>query len=223
MYKRQRAIFDRYADFDIDIVRQARGVKAGPPKTPGPGVGVLAAYLVGVAALLVPAMLVLRRGTDDRTRETLTNLPVRVEVQAPVCVHEIIKLIIPVAMLLASLFVTARLSAQGEWTAFKSGGVSLYRLLVPYIGVALVISAMSVYFNGWIVPSANKKKFTIERVYLHKDVVNASGANIYVQDSPTRILSLGYFDDTRNIASRVSIRSFRGSSPPSLMHSTTIT
>ena len=48
-------------------------------------------------------------------------------------VPEIIKLIIPVAMLLASLFVTARLSAQGEWTAFKSGGVSLYRLLVPYL------------------------------------------------------------------------------------------
>ena len=30
---------------------------------------------------------------------------------------------------------------------------------------------------------ANQKKFTIERVYLHKDVVSASGANIYVQDS----------------------------------------
>ncbi len=128
-------------------------------------------------------------------------------------VPEIIKLIIPVAMLLASLFVTARLSAQGEWTAFKSGGISLYRLLVPYLGVALLISALSVYFNGWIVPSANKKKFTIERVYLHKDVVNASGANIYVQDSPTRILSLGYFDDTRNIASRVSIQDFSVADP----------
>lgn len=128
-------------------------------------------------------------------------------------VPEIIKLIIPVAMLLASLFVTARLSAQGEWTAFKSGGISLYRLLVPYLGVALLVSAASVYFNGWVVPSANKKKFTIERVYLHKDVVSASAANIYVQDSPTRILSLGYFDDTRNIASRVSIQDFSIADP----------
>lgn len=121
---------------------------------------------------------------------------------------EIIKLIIPVAMLLASLFVTARLTAQGEWTAFKASGVSLYRLLVPYLAVAVLVSAASVYFNGWIVPFANKKKFTIERVYLHKDVVSASGANIYIQDSPTRILSMGYFDDTRNIASRVSIQDF---------------
>lgn len=121
---------------------------------------------------------------------------------------EIIKLIIPVAMLLASLFVTARMSTQNELTAVKSSGTSLYRILVPYITVALLVSVVSVYFNGWIVPYANKKKFTIERTYLHKDVVNASGANIYIQDSPTRILSLGYFDDNRNIASRVSIQDF---------------
>jgi lipopolysaccharide export system permease protein len=121
---------------------------------------------------------------------------------------EIIKLIIPVAMLLASLFVTARLSGQGEWTAFKSSGVSLYRLLFPYLLVAVLVSGISIYFNGWVVPSANKEKFRIERVYLHKDVVSASGSNIYVQDTPTRILSLGYFDDTRNIGSRVSIQDF---------------
>ncbi len=123
-------------------------------------------------------------------------------------VPEIIKLITPVAMLLGSLFVTARMSTQSELTAMKSSGISLYRLMVPYVGVALAVSIVSVYFNGWIVPYANKRKFTIERVYLRKDVINASGANIFVQDSPTRILELGYFDDSRNLATRVSIQDF---------------
>ena len=40
-------------------------------------------------------------------------------------IPEIIKLIMPVAMLLASLFVTARLSTQSELTAMKSSGISL--------------------------------------------------------------------------------------------------
>lgn len=123
-------------------------------------------------------------------------------------VPEIIKLISPVAMLLGSLFVTARLSTQNELTAMKSSGISLYRILLPYACVALLVSGGLVYFNGWVVPLANSKKFAIERNYLHKDVINASGANIYVQDSPTRFLSLGYFDDSRNIASRVSIQDF---------------
>ena len=123
-------------------------------------------------------------------------------------VPEIIKLITPIAVLLASLFVTARLSSQSEWTALKSSGVSLYRLMLPFLVVAVLISLVAVYFNGWVVPSANKKKLSIERVYLHKNVVSASGANIYIQDTPTRILSIGYFDDSRNIASRISIQDF---------------
>lgn len=121
---------------------------------------------------------------------------------------EIIKLIMPVAMLLASLFVTARLSTQNEWTAMKASGASLFRLMVPYIVVAFIVSVGSVYFNGWIVPQANKKKLTIERVYLAKNTISGSGANIYLQDSPTRILSIGYFDDTREVASRISIQDF---------------
>ena len=128
-------------------------------------------------------------------------------------IPEIIKLIMPVAMLLASLFVTARMSTQSELTALKSGGISLYRLMAPYVAVALLVSIGSVYFNGWIVPKANKRKFTIERIYLRKDVINASGANIFVQDSPTRILEIGYFDDTRNLATRVSIQDFSPNDP----------
>lgn len=132
-------------------------------------------------------------------------------------IPEIIKLITPVAMLLGSLFVTARLSMQNEWTAMKAGGVSLYRLMVPYLIVALVVSAASVYFNGWIVPKANKKKLTLERVYLNKNTISGSGANIYVQDTPTRILSIGYFDDTREVASRVSIQDFSPDDPTRLV------
>jgi lipopolysaccharide export system permease protein len=123
-------------------------------------------------------------------------------------IPEIIKLIMPVALLLASLFVTARLSTQYELTAMKSSGISLYRIMIPYVAVALLVSIASVYFNGWIVPSANKKKFNIERVYLRKDMIAVYSANLYFQDSPTRILSMGYFDDSRNTASRVSIQDF---------------
>lgn len=123
-------------------------------------------------------------------------------------IPEIIKLIMPVALLLASLFVTARMSTQNELTAMKAAGMSLYRIIVPYLVVAFVVSVASVYFNGWIVPKANKMKFTIERVYLNKNTVSGSGANIYVQDSPTRILSIGYYDEQRQTASRVSIQDF---------------
>ncbi len=123
-------------------------------------------------------------------------------------IPEIVKLIMPVAMLLGSLFVTARMSTQFELTAMKSSGVSLYRIMVPYVIVAFIVSAASVYFNGWIVPFANKKKINIERQYLQRGQIASYSANIYFQDSPTRILSIGYFDESRNTATRVSIQDF---------------
>ncbi|MFN0158944.1 MAG: LPS export ABC transporter permease LptG [Bacteroidota bacterium] len=123
-------------------------------------------------------------------------------------IPEIIKLITPVSMLLASLFVTARMSTQNELTAMKSSGISLYRIMVPYVAVALSVTGVMVYFNGWIVPLANKQKLEIERVYLSRNVISASKANIYIQDTPTRILSIGYFDDARNVATRVSAQDF---------------
>lgn len=123
-------------------------------------------------------------------------------------IPEIIKLITPVAMLLASLFVTARLSTQNELTAMKSSGISLYRLMVPYLAVALLVTGASVYFNGWIVPVANKAKLTIERRYLGSGSMNARSTDLYIQDSPTRIISLGFFDDGRSFGGRVSIQEF---------------
>jgi lipopolysaccharide export system permease protein len=126
-------------------------------------------------------------------------------------IPEIIKLITPVAVLLASLFVTARMSAQNEITAMKSGGLSLYRLMLPYLVVATIVSVVSIYFNGWIVPQANKTKFTIERVYLKKDVISGSGTNIYFQDGPGRLVSMAYYDEARRTASRISIQDFSDS------------
>lgn len=123
-------------------------------------------------------------------------------------IPEIVKLMIPVAMLLSSLFTTSRLAMYNELTAIKSSGRSLYRFMLPIVLVALCVSVLSVYFNGWIVPDANKKKLDIGRVYFQRNIGYVSKSNIFIQDSHTRILSVGLFDDHNNIAQQVSIQEF---------------
>jgi len=123
-------------------------------------------------------------------------------------IPEIIKLMTPVAMLLSALFTTGRLSTYNELTALKSGGVSLFRFMIPMIAFAILVSGVSIYFNGWIVPYANKKKIEIGRVYFQKDIEYVSKNNIFIQDSRTRILSIGIYDDTRSVAMQVSIQDF---------------
>ncbi len=123
-------------------------------------------------------------------------------------IPEIAKLMTPVAMLLSALFTTSRLSTYNEIAAMKSSGISLYRMMFPIVAIACIVSMLSVYFNGWIVPFANKKKLEIGRIYFQKNVDYVSKSNIFIQDSRTRILTIGTFDDNRNIAQQVSIQDF---------------
>ena len=121
---------------------------------------------------------------------------------------EIVKLMTPVAMLLAALFVMGRLVSQNELAAMKSSGVSLYRILVPFLTVALLVSLASIYFNGWVVPYANQTKFDIERAHLRRSLTSASRYDIFFQEGRTRLVSIGYYDSNSRIASRVSIQEF---------------
>ncbi len=121
---------------------------------------------------------------------------------------EIVKLVTPIAMLLACLFTTGRMSTSNEITILKASGMSLYRFMLPFLIVAFLISGISIYFNGWIVPKVNKKKIYIERVHLGRYGERYGRDNIYFQDSQTRIVSIETFDNQRNVAWKVSIQDF---------------
>jgi lipopolysaccharide export system permease protein len=123
-------------------------------------------------------------------------------------IPEIIKLMLPVAMLLSSLFTTGKLSSFNELTAMKSSGVSVYRLLVPFIIVSLLISIFAIYFNGWIVPYTNQKKFYIDRVHMHRKIEYVSKNDLFLQDQSNTLLSIRFFDDINYTASTVSLYYF---------------
>ena len=121
---------------------------------------------------------------------------------------EIIKLMIPVAVLLAALFVVGRLSSQNELAALKASGISMYRILAPFIIVALMISLLSIYVNGWLVPYANQKKFYIERTHLNRGYQPSVKFNLFFQVGATEVISVNYYDTQTQIANRVSIQDF---------------
>ena len=133
-------------------------------------------------------------------------------------IPEIVKLMTPVAMLLAALFVTGRLSANQELAAMKSGGVSLYRLLAPFLLVAFVVSVFSVYLNGWVVPYSNQTKFYIERTHLRRGGDPTQRFNLFFQIGPRRIVTVNYFDIQSHTASRVTILDFSDTNRTVLSH-----
>ena len=126
---------------------------------------------------------------------------------------EIIKLTAPISTLLSSLFVTGRLSKHIELSSMKASGISLYRLLVPFFLVGTLITGLDFYLSGWIVPDFEKLKTKFEAAHLGK-VNKSSGknANLYLLETPTRIVKIRYFNEHANICYNVEVQNYEGSS-----------
>ena len=107
---------------------------------------------------------------------------------------EIIKLMTPIAVLLAILFTVGRFSTNNEITAMKSGGISLYQIMLPFVFVSLIISFAHLYFNGWIVPRAESRMIAIEHKYLNRSFGSSRLVNIYFRDTPLRNVMMSYYD-----------------------------
>jgi lipopolysaccharide export system permease protein len=133
-------------------------------------------------------------------------------------IPEMIMLMIPVALLLSALFVTGRLSNQNELAAIKSSGMSIYRLLVPFLVIAVLVTGFTVYLTGWLVPMSNRTKYAYERKYLHRNIQSVERTNIIFQDSRTRIVYVGFYDIETKRANAVSIQDFADTNSTVLLH-----
>ena len=125
---------------------------------------------------------------------------------------EMIKLVTPISVLFSALFIAGKASSSSELTAIKASGVSMYRFMLPFLAASFLISLFSIYFTGYLVPMANKTKINIERTYLNRGF-SFAGSNLFFQDSKDRIISISFFDDSRNQANRISIQEFADDNP----------
>lgn len=68
-----------------------------------------------------------------------------------------VALSIPMSVLVATLMAFGRLSADNEVTAIKAGGISLYRMIITPLILAMAIAAFLVWFNDQVLPEANHR------------------------------------------------------------------
>ena len=129
---------------------------------------------------------------------------------------DILKMLIPVAVLISSLFTVGKMSNINEITAMKSGGYSLYRIMLPFIIICTFISFGQLYFNGWLVPKANEKKFLMEQKFLNVNDNNTL-SNFYYRENPTTNITIGYYEPNYQVAFNTSVEYFTPEPNPRLI------
>lgn len=116
----------------------------------------------------------------------------------------------PLSALLASLFVTGKLSMQSELPALKSAGMSLSRLMKPFVVVTLVITAFNTVNSCFIAPAMYDWSKGFEKRYLKRQK-NNDGEPLHIRESKNRILTVGQIGPDRKSATTVSLETFNGS------------
>ena len=119
----------------------------------------------------------------------------------------LIILVLPIAMLLASLFSLSQMANHNELNAIKSAGISLNRILIPLFIFGLLISTFALGFGEKIVPPANQEKTKIEDEYIETvRRTKTRMTNIFWRDSINRRVFIGNFNSVSKTARKISIQ-----------------
>jgi len=105
----------------------------------------------------------------------------------------------PISLLASSELAIGRLSTDGEITAMRAGGISLRRIMIPFLIAALAISILAFIINDYIVPEANHiSQNIIREIVLKKGPPNIT-RNVFFRDAENRYFYINRLDEKNMI------------------------
>ncbi|HEX3661943.1 MAG TPA: LPS export ABC transporter permease LptG [Acidobacteriaceae bacterium] len=126
-----------------------------------------------------------------------------------------IYLITPLSVLIGVLVVFGLMNRNSELTAMKATGISLYRIVVPVLVIAAVLSASLFIFDDTYLPQANRRQEALRNVIKGKppETFEHPGRKwIFGQQhagQPSRIFYYQYFDPDIDTFSNISVFEFK--------------
>lgn len=139
-------------------------------------------------------------------------------------IPEMVRLVSPLAVLIACLYLTVQMTERLEITAIKASGISLYRLAVPYLFFSLCVAATVSYLDGYVIPDSNAERIAFERQYLSgssADRIDRGG--IFRQESDSTIVNINFYDAGSNVGYRTTYIEFDGDQIRRMINSNRIT
>jgi LPS export ABC transporter permease LptG len=108
---------------------------------------------------------------------------------------QIVSWTLPISVLVATLVTFGIFSKNNEVTAFKSGGVSLYRVALPVVAVAIVIGGLSYLLSEFVLPYSNQRMDQLRnKIKGKKTVATASQQKLWFAGKGRYIINFLSYD-----------------------------
>ena len=116
----------------------------------------------------------------------------------------------PLFALIAVVFFCSRMAKNSEFIAMISGGVSFYRICLPFLYAGFLIGLILLVGNHFILPRANKIRLDFLEKYVEKPRKNENSRNRHMFLSPQTKLYVRYYNAYDSVANGIRIESFDG-------------
>ena len=115
----------------------------------------------------------------------------------------------PLYCMISVIFFTSQLARGSEIVAIYSSGISVNRLLRPYLITALFLGGIHLAMNHTIIPRGNAVKFTFENTYIYKSNDKGNTRNVHIFLSEDSKIFIRYFRKSQNKGSDIRIETFK--------------
>jgi lipopolysaccharide export system permease protein len=111
----------------------------------------------------------------------------------------------PMSILVATLIAFGRLSEDNEITAMKATGISLYRLVIPVLLVAILLAVLMAFFYDTVLPISNHRlKNLLMDIGMKRPDLNMQ-EGVFIDDFPGYQLLIQKIDDQSGYLESITI------------------
>jgi lipopolysaccharide export system permease protein len=156
-----------------------------------PGISVMDRYII--TQLLMPflfgvgafsSIVLAIGGLFDLVRQVAeAGLPITVALEVMALkMPQFITYSFPMSLLLAGMMTYGKFSADSEIIAFRSCGISIYRLILPAVVLSVIVTGITFFFNELVVPVASQRATMTLTQALKQDKPTFKKDNIIVPE-----------------------------------------
>lgn len=115
----------------------------------------------------------------------------------------------PLFIFISVIFFTSKLAGNSEIIAMLASGISMKRLLRPYLIAATFLFVMLFVLAGWIIPPASGHLLTFQDKYIER-FSQENARNVQMEVQPGTILYIENFQRNKQLGFRASLEHFDG-------------
>jgi lipopolysaccharide export system permease protein len=122
----------------------------------------------------------------------------------------IIALLFPLFVFISVIFFTSKMANRSEFIAILATGVSLKRILRPYLIGGLFLAILLWVGNAYLIPIANGKRTSFEAKYTRSVMQESTGTGIYMRTDSFTYAGIRYYDTATKVGNNFFMDRIKG-------------